>query len=339
MQMNKKNMSENIIIATGDGGSRIHTNSAVINQHKIRLNGDITEPESFREELNVIENLGENDSVTLVINTNGGELDSAVEFCSAIVGSEGYVHGHISGCAHSAGSMIFLKCHSYSVSPYATMLIHCPSGGFLGKFADTFSEAEHYREWTRFFYEDVYSGFLTQEELDRVLDGKDMWLNARQIEERLHRMIEIKQLEEENRQPEELFDQETFGDNPDEVFTADSEKCVDDEPSTVPQNLVERPPEESFEESSTVGLVEEKTSEKASYRSVNGAFVGKVYSWDGLRDAPPANLHRKDLVKVCLENGEEEVHYADSFYWEHTKDELDIVSYELVEPYEENNEV
>ena len=42
MQMNKKNMSENIIIATGDGGSRIHTNSAVINQHKIRLNGDIT---------------------------------------------------------------------------------------------------------------------------------------------------------------------------------------------------------------------------------------------------------------------------------------------------------
>lgn len=173
---------------------------------------------------------------------------------------------------------------------------------------------------------------------------------------------QIKQLEEEaSEQAEAFFDQEVYGDEPDDVFEVESFNGIDqdmlrtycakvrsevlsdgdtvDEPSTVPESLIEEPPEESFEQSSTVRWVEDKTSDKASCRSVNGAFVGKVYSWDGLRDEPPANLHRKDLVKVCLDGGEDEVNYVDTFYWERTGDKFDIVSYELVEPYEENNEV
>jgi ATP-dependent protease ClpP protease subunit len=193
---------------------RIQTASVQIQQHKIRLNGDITEPESFTDELNVIENLGENDSATIVINTNGGHLDTAVEFCSAIIGTEGYVHGHINGCAHSAGSMIFLKCHSYSISPYATMLIHSPSGGFVGKFGDLFAQAEHFKDWTNFFYKDVYEDFLTEEELEKVIDGKDMWLNASQIEERLERMVQIRSVrmeQEAEEQAEAFIDAELDG--------------------------------------------------------------------------------------------------------------------------------
>jgi len=190
--MTKANMEmEGILLASG-GINRVQHQSMQVNSYKIRLNDDVDTPVNYTHELNIIEDLGENDSVTIVLNNNGGALDTAVEFCSAITGTDGYVHGHISGCAHSAASMIFLKCHSFSVSPYATMLVHAASGGFIGKMSENFAQADHFRDWLEFFYKDVYQDFLTDDEIDRVLDGKDFWLNAEQIEERLEKMVEAR---------------------------------------------------------------------------------------------------------------------------------------------------
>jgi len=213
----------NIGLEVLGGMSRIQHHQTAVNSYKIRLNDDVSDPENYRDELNTIEDMGENDSTTIVLNNGGGSLDTAIEFCSAIIGTEGHVHGHISGCAHSAASMIFLKCHSFSVSPYATMLIHNPSGGFVGKMNETFAQADHFRSWLKFFYTDVYQDFLSEEEIESILDGKDLWLNAEQIEERLIKMVEARNKAEADKQAEEFFDEEVFGDDPVETHVEEDD--------------------------------------------------------------------------------------------------------------------
>jgi len=191
MQAKHKENEMGEILSLGQT-NRIQSASTQINQHKIRLNGDITEPETFNDELNLIENMSENDSCTLIINSGGGLLDTCIEFVSAIDETAGHVHGHIAASAHSAASIIFLRCHSYSVSKHADMLIHNGSGGAGGKFSDWVSKTEHDKKRHEMFFKDVYQDFLTDQEIEDVLRGVDIWLDATHIEERLERMIEIR---------------------------------------------------------------------------------------------------------------------------------------------------
>lgn len=203
--------------------NRIDHTSMQVNHYKIRLNCDITSPEDFTEELNVLDSACENDSITLLINTNGGVLDTAVEFLASIDSCEAHVHAHITSCAHSAGSMIFLKAHSWSISKYATMLIHCPNGGFVGKFSDNFQQVDHFRKWVDNFYRDVYEDFLTDEEITDVLNGKDLWLDANELEERLIRLSEIRQEKTEKELLADLSDEEIGEDDSEDTLLPDSD--------------------------------------------------------------------------------------------------------------------
>ena len=172
--------------------NRIDMQAMQVNHYKIRLNCDISYPEDFNEELNIIENATENDSITIILNTNGGMLDTTIEFLSAMDSADSHIHAHIAGCAHSAGSILFLKSHSWSISKYATMMIHAPSSGFIGKYSDQFAHMDHFRKWIDNFYRDVYEDFLSDEEITNVLNGTDLWLNSEQLEERLIKLSEIR---------------------------------------------------------------------------------------------------------------------------------------------------
>jgi hypothetical protein len=37
-------------------------------------------------------------------------------------------------------------------------------------------------------FKEIHKGFLTEDEIDRVIDGKDIWLNKEQIEKRFAAM-------------------------------------------------------------------------------------------------------------------------------------------------------
>jgi len=74
------------------------------------------------------------------------------------------------------------------VYPYASMLCHVYSSGAFGKRSDVQAQLEHEYPYYRKFFDDIYSGFMTKAELNKVWKGTDLWLNAEQIQERLDRM-------------------------------------------------------------------------------------------------------------------------------------------------------
>jgi ATP-dependent protease ClpP protease subunit len=207
--MSKNNLGETLIMGMPQQG-RVQTQSMQANHHVIRLNCDITAPEDFNDELNTLHNMTENDSCEILINTGGGYLATAMEFLDAMSTCEGHIHTRITGSAHSAGSIIFLAGNSFSLSDFSEMLIHNGEGGVFGKHSDWVSQSDHTRKHYAKMFHSFYKDFLTPEEIDDVLRGIDLWLDKDQIEERLQRMVEIRQQEAEE-QAEAFIDAELEG--------------------------------------------------------------------------------------------------------------------------------
>lgn len=280
--------------------NRVQHNSMQINNYKIRINGDIIEPSAYNEEIGIIEDLNENDSCTLLFNSGGGYLDTCVDFLAAIDSTEGHVHAHITGKCHSAASMMFLRCHSWSISRYATMLIHAPSGGTVGKFSDNFKEIKHFEKWVDTFYRDIYEDFLTSEEITNVLNGTDLWLNSEQLEERLIKLSEIRT---------EKMEQAMLEEDSEDVPLLDADKDLEDQ------------------EGDCIGDCKNSV-EASQYDSEEWFEVceQEVDSEWGI----PLHLNDNDHIEVKHRNNELDKDTVDSFDWLLKEDEYEIVRYRVV---------
>ena len=280
--------------------NRIDMQAMQVNHYKIRLNCDISYPEDFNEELNIIENATENDSITIILNTNGGMLDTTIEFLSAMDSADSHIHAHIAGCAHSAGSILFLKSHSWSISKYATMMIHAPSSGFIGKYSDQFAHMDHFRKWIDNFYRDVYEDFLSDEEITNVLNGTDIWLDAEQLEERLIKLSEIRT---------EKMEQAMLEEDSEDVPLLDADKDLEDQ------------------EGDCIGDCKNSV-EASQYDSEEWFEVcdQQVDSEWGI----PLHLNDNDHIEVEYRSNELDKDAVDSFDWLLKEDSYEIVKYRVL---------
>ena len=98
---------------------------------------------------------------------------------------------YINGSCHSAGGLLALSCHGVVVSEYASMLVHFVSYGAIGKAADIFNNVMHEQKISEKLFKKVYKNFLTEDEIDSCIDGKEIWLDSDQIIERLEKRQDI----------------------------------------------------------------------------------------------------------------------------------------------------
>jgi ATP-dependent protease ClpP protease subunit len=151
----------------------------------VALDEPFKSPKYYRNVIERMESLTENDMVEFRINSPGGNLDGLLSLLEAVRTTEADVVAHITGECHSAASIFALSCPSVSVSPYATSLIHSVSYGVGGKDADIVSHVMHTSEFCRDLFLATYRFFLSDKELDECLMGKELWLKAGDIERRL----------------------------------------------------------------------------------------------------------------------------------------------------------
>jgi ATP-dependent protease ClpP protease subunit len=154
---------------------------------KAYLDENIREAKYYRNLIQVIESLGEGDVLHLSINTYGGHLDGAIALINAMQNTDATVHCTIDGVAASAGSLIALASPSVSVSPYASMMIHAASFGSFGKQSDVISHASFIDKKVKTLMRNIYKDFLTEQELNEVIVGKELWFDADEIVERLEK--------------------------------------------------------------------------------------------------------------------------------------------------------
>lgn len=168
--------------------SRISTNSDVINTHVIQMYEDITHPNEYREELNLINNASDTDTIVLDICTDGGVMDTAMLFKRALFNTHANTVAVIGPSCSSAGSIIALSCKEHVLDDTSNLMIHTSTYGLIAKDTDIFEHANFSRKQLRKLYEDVYGGFLSEEDLEDVIKGTPFYFDADDISERLEKM-------------------------------------------------------------------------------------------------------------------------------------------------------
>ena len=146
--------------------------------YNIYLFGEIESPTQFIGAIEVMRMATENDTIVIHLQTCGGSIDATDTFIQGMRECEAPIVVRASGGVHSAGTLILLEADHFTLSENFSSLIHNGSTGAAGKFSDYKSETAFTAKWFERALRDAYEGFLTEDELDDVMKGVDMWLDA-----------------------------------------------------------------------------------------------------------------------------------------------------------------
>lgn len=152
------------------------------------LQSEVYEPEVYNELCYTLEHT-DAEVVRLIMNNGGGILDSMLSIVDSIGKCDAKVVAVVSGTVASAATMIALACDEIEVAKHTSWLTHYYSGGTSGKGNEIKAKNAFDDIHIPIMFKDIHKGFLTAEEIEKVIDGKDMWLNSDEVESRFKNMI------------------------------------------------------------------------------------------------------------------------------------------------------
>jgi ATP-dependent protease ClpP protease subunit len=141
----------------------------------------INEPAVYNELCHMLRTAERGDTFTLHINTPGGMVDSAFMLVDAIKSSKAKVTGYLTGTVASAGTIITMACDNLIVADHTSFMIHNYSGGAHGKGHEMKARQEFMDASLNSAFKSFYTGFLTDIEMQDVIDGKDMWMGKDEV--------------------------------------------------------------------------------------------------------------------------------------------------------------
>ena len=157
---------------------------------------DVGDAKLYLKWFDILQNATENDLVVIHINSYGGDLMTTNQIVTQIKTCEAQVVCQIESACCSAATMVALACDGLLCYPHGYMMIHTSSGCIFGKQSDIRRQEDFYNDWLEGFFNEIYKDFLTQKEINEVLNGKDMWLNSEEVMKRFRHRVDI--IEKEN---------------------------------------------------------------------------------------------------------------------------------------------
>ena len=159
------------------------------------LLGDIGDPEDYIDLCHALRSARPEDKFILRFNSGGGQVRTGNQILNALHECEALTIGFIE---HDCGSMctfLFLGCVTWGVSKYAEWFSHTVSGGNYGKECETFEASQFLRRQTHKRIREEYKSFLTEEEIEKILTGTDIYLDSEEIMSRLDGFAEARDAE------------------------------------------------------------------------------------------------------------------------------------------------
>ena len=162
-------------------------------EHTIYIDEELVSPSEWRQELETIRTAQAGDTVHVRLNTVGGSDVVMGAFVKAIAETQAHVVGHIEHMCCSAGTIIFLACHSYVVSDDCEFMIHTASLGYGGKQNNFYEFSTFNNKANERLMRKYYKDFLTEEEINQALKGADFWFDSEEVIQRLETRDKIRQ--------------------------------------------------------------------------------------------------------------------------------------------------
>ncbi len=167
-------------------------------QHSFYVSGFIDDACNYNDWFEIIRNAGPDDIIRMNINSIGGSYSTALQFRRVMAESMATIECSIEGSCHSAASVIYLSGDSFIVAEGSSMLIHDYSSVVGGKGSEMIRQIQHDKISIDTVFKEVYKGFLTDQEIQNVISGQDLWCDDSAIVERTQKMSEKRAREEHN---------------------------------------------------------------------------------------------------------------------------------------------
>lgn len=156
----------------------------------------------YLEVIHRISELTDQDEIYLHINSGGGSVVVAAQLVNALRATPATITSVLEGVAFSSATFLFLLADRYIVHDHTLMMFHTFSFyGLSGKETEISGELEAYKKLFFKMAKTLWVPFLTTKEVDDILAGKDMWLEADEIKKRLKNAV--KQINKQKRKKED----------------------------------------------------------------------------------------------------------------------------------------
>jgi len=165
----------------------------VSTEYDVSIRDAIDSNDYFADLIELLRTATQEDVFHLYFSTDGGMLDATQELLAAMSVTEATVVGHLVNKAISAGSIIFLNCHEWQVYSGSFMMVHQMSYSAGGGNQNVKGQVDFYARMNEKLVKNTYTGFLTPEEIQDVLNGKDVYLEDVEVAERLEQYAEFRQ--------------------------------------------------------------------------------------------------------------------------------------------------
>lgn len=176
-----------------DKPNRLQVKETTFNTYDYKLFGEIKGVDDYFDLIDALNYASPDDEFIIRIHSGGGSLGTADVIINAIQNTSARVHGYIESKCGSAATIIFLNCHTYSISPRAEFFVHTASSGTIGKEHENYASIMFDRKRVHKIIRDAYEGLLTEQEIDDVLKGQDYYFDAEELGERLEAYTEFQQ--------------------------------------------------------------------------------------------------------------------------------------------------
>lgn len=174
----------------------------------VPIDEPVKDAEYYRQVTQAISNAGSDDTIQFEINSPGGNLGGLLALLTSMAKTNATTIANINAECHSAASMLALNCDNVFVSPYASMLVHFVTFGTYGKATDIKSHVNHIHSTTERLFRETYEFFLNEDEIEKCINGLELWLDYDEIVKRLeYKYAQINKIQEEVEELEEKLAQ------------------------------------------------------------------------------------------------------------------------------------
>ena len=158
---------------------------AVSNIYDLYLTGPIEDAKQYQDWNQMMRSATENDIIYIHINSGGGEIFTAIQLMRSMQETQACVVASVEGMCMSAATLLFLTADVCEISEHSHFMFHTYSSGNWGKGHEQLASVQADDKWAKHLFDTAYKGFLDPKEIEKIIDGKDFWMNPTEVNKRL----------------------------------------------------------------------------------------------------------------------------------------------------------
>ena len=133
------------------------------------------------------------DQVTIRLNCQGGSHVVGDALIMAMRNCAAPIHVQASGVVASYATFILLQADSFEISPFVDVLCHSASFGHGGKMSETRQVIDFQYRQAEKMIRHYYEGFFTPEEIDKIINGYEWYMDCDEFLSRFEKRNEYMQ--------------------------------------------------------------------------------------------------------------------------------------------------